>query len=133
MIVLDTNALVWVTISDKRLGRKSRALFDKHWAAGGVAVSAITFWEVGLLEARKRLRLPAPVVEWRRSLLDAGVVELPLDGAVALRSLDLSGLPDDPADRFIAATALIHDAILMTADDSILDWRHGLERHDARV
>ena len=99
MIVLDTNALVWVTVEDKRLGRKARALVEKSWTAGKLAVPAVAFWEIGLLEARKRLRLPAPVREWRQSLLDAGMIELPLDGLVALRSLDLTGLPDDPADR----------------------------------
>ena len=133
MIVLDTNALVWVTVEDKRLGRKARALVEKTWTAGKLAVPAVAFWEIGLLEARKRLRLPAPVREWRQSLLDAGMIELPLDGVVALRSLDLTGLPDDPADRFIAATALVHGAALMTADEKILNWRHALERHDARI
>ena len=133
MIVLDTNALVWVTVEDKRLGRKARALVEKTWTAGKLAVPAVAFWEIGLLEARKRLRLPAPVREWRQSLLDAGMIELPLDGLVALRSLDLTGLPDDPADRFIAATALVHGAVLMTADEKILNWRHALERHDARI
>ena len=133
MIVLDTNALVWVTADDRRLGRKAGALVDKHWTAGKIAVSAISFWEIGLLEARRRLRLPAPLREWRRSLLDAGMIELPIDGSVALRSLELSGLPDDPADRFIVATALEHGAAVMTADEKILDWRHALERHDARV
>jgi len=106
VIVLDTNALVWVTVDDRRLGRKAGALVDKHWAAGKIAVSSIAFWEIGLLEARRRLRLPAPVREWRKSLLDAGVIELPIDGAVALRSLELSGLPDDPADRWCSRAAL---------------------------
>ena len=133
MIVLDTNALVWVTVEDKRLGRKARALVEKTWTAGKLAVPAVAFWEIGLLEARKRLRLPAQVREWRQSLLDAGMIELPLDGLVALRSLDLTGLPDDPADRFITATALVHSAALMTADEKILNWRHALERHDARI
>ena len=133
MIVLDTNALVWVTAEDKRLGRKARALIEKSWTAGKLAVPAVAFWEIGLLESRQRLRLPAPVREWRQSLLDAGMIELPLDGVVVLRSLDLSGLPDDPADRFITATALAHGAALMTADEKLLNWRHALERHDARV
>lgn len=133
MIVLDTNALLWAAADDRRLGRKAGALIDKHWTAGKIAVPAIVFWEAGLLEARRRLRLPAPVREWRQSLLDAGVIELALDGATALRALDLAGLPDDPADRFIVASALVHGAALMTADEKILDWRHALERHDARV
>ena len=133
MIVLDTNALAWIATDDRRLGRKARALINRKWADAEVAVPAIVFWEIGLLQMRRRLRLPAPLQAWRRSLLDAGVIELPLDGSIALRSLDLAGLPDDPADRFIVATALECGAALMTADERILSWRHALERHDAQA
>ena len=132
MIVLDTHVLVWAAGDDRRLGRKARALIDQLWAIGKVAVPAIAFWEVGLLQARRRLQLPSPVREWRDAVLAAGAIELPLDGAVAVRALELSGLHDDPADRFIVATALVHGAMLMTADERLLDWRHAVERHDAR-
>ena len=132
MIVLDTHVLVWAASDDRKLGRKARALIDRFWAMGKVAVPAIAFWEVGLLQARRRLSLPSPVREWRDALLAAGAIELPLDGTVAVRALDLAGLHDDPADRFIVATALVHEAALMTADERLLDWRHAMERHDAR-
>ena len=133
MIVLDTHVLVWAVADDRKLGRRARALINRHWAAGKLAVPAIVFWEIGLLQARRRLQLPSPVREWRDKVLAAGALELPLDGSVAVRALDLSGLPADPADRFIVASALAHGAALMTADDRLLDWRHALERHDARI
>lgn len=132
MIVLDTLVLVWAVTDDRKLGRRARTLIDRLWAAGQVAVPAIAFWEVGILQARRRLELPASVREWRDSLLGAGAVELTLDGTVAVRALDLSGLHDDPVDRFIVATALVHGVALMTADERLLDWPHALERHDAR-
>jgi PIN domain nuclease of toxin-antitoxin system len=132
VIVLDTHVLVWADSDDRKLGRKARAMIDRLWATGKVAVPAIAFWEVGVLQARRRLRLPTSVGEWRDAVLAAGAIELPLDGAVAVRALDLSGLHDDPADRFILATALVHGAALMTADERLLGWRHALERHDAR-
>ncbi len=72
-----------------------------------------------------------PIGEWRNAVLDAGTVELPLDGAVAVRALELSGLHEDPADRFIVATALVHNAALLTADERLLKWNHALERIDA--
>jgi len=132
MIVLDTHVLVWADSDDRKLGRKARALIDQAWAIGKVAVPAIAFWEAGLLQARRRLDLPMSVREWRDAVLAAGAIELPLDGAIAVRALDLSGLHDDPADRFIVATALVHGAALMTADERLLDWHHTVERHDAR-
>ena len=71
--------------------------------------------------------------EWRNELLTAGIIELVLDGDIALRAIELNGLAEDPADRFIVATALTHQAVLLTADEKLLDWRHSLERHDART
>jgi PIN domain nuclease of toxin-antitoxin system len=132
VIVLDTHVLVWADSDDRNFGRKARALIERLWATGKVAVASISFWEVGFLQQRHRLDLPMPVREWRDAVLAAGAIELPLDGAIALRALELIGLHDDPADRFIVATALVHGAALVTADERLLDWRHPLERHDAR-
>lgn len=49
-----------------------------------------------------------------------------------IRALGLGSFPEDPADRFIAATALAEHARLVTADEKILAWQHSLPRHDAR-
>lgn len=38
----------------------------------------------------------------------------------------------DPIDRIIVATALAHDAVLLTADRPILEWSGRLRRQDAR-
>jgi PIN domain nuclease of toxin-antitoxin system len=132
VIVLDTHVLLWADSDDRHLGRKARALIERRWAKGEVAVSAMTFWEVGLLQTRGRLKLPAAVRDWRAAVLAAGMVELPLDGAIAVRALDLAGLHDDLVDRFVAATAVAHEATLVTADERLLVWRHPLERQDAR-
>jgi PIN domain nuclease of toxin-antitoxin system len=133
MIVMDTHVLVWLDQEERKLGKKSRALIERKWASGVVAVSAITFWEVGTLVNAERLRLPGALAEWRSDLLNAGLVELPVDGSIAMRAAELAGLHGDPADRLISATALVHGASLMTADEKLLAWRHPLERHDARL
>ena len=132
MILLDTHVLLWALRDERKLGRKSRALIERHWAVGEVAVAAISFWEAGMLHSRRRLKLPSPARIWRNDVLAAGVREIALDGAIAVRALDLDGLPDDPADRFIVASAILHNAVLLTADEKLLGWHHTLERHDAR-
>jgi PIN domain nuclease of toxin-antitoxin system len=133
VIVLDTHALVWADTDQKKLGRRSRSLIDRQWALGAVAVSALTFWEVALLQHSGRLELPLPVDQWRTEILEGGVEEIPIDGAIAIRAAGLGGLPGDPIDRLIVAAALERGAALLTADDRILGWKHALPRHDARL
>ena len=132
MIVLDTHVLAWADNDERKLGRKTRALIDRLWAHGEVAACAMSFWEVALLQSRGRLELPFTVDEWRGQLLAAGLIELPVDGNVGIRAVGLGGLPEDPADRLIVATALHHDAALVSADERLLAWRHPMVRHDAR-
>jgi PIN domain nuclease of toxin-antitoxin system len=132
MILLDTHALLWLDTDDRRLGRKTRALIDREWTHNRVGVSAISFWEAGMLSTAGRFRPADPVPDWRRRWIDAGLIEFPLDGAIMVRALDLGALPQDPVDRFIAATALTLKATLVTADVRILSWRHSVLRQDAR-
>lgn len=133
MIVLDTHVLAWADSDERKLGRKTRALIERLWARGEVSVCAMSFWEVALLRDRGRLELPLPVDEWRGQLLAAGLLEISVDGNVAIRAVSLGGLPSDPADRLIVAAALLHDAALVTADERLLGWDHPMVRHDARL
>ena len=132
MIVLDTHVLAWADFEERKLGRKARALIGRLWARGEVAACAMSFWEVALLQSQGRLELPLAVDEWRGQVLAAGLLELPVDGNVAIRAVGLGGLPNDPVDRLIVATALHHDAALVSADERLLGWDHRLARHDAR-
>jgi PIN domain nuclease of toxin-antitoxin system len=92
--------------------------------AGELAISSISFWEIALLVAKRRLSFAIPAVEVRRQILESGIVELPVTGTIAVLAVELHDLHGDPADRFIAATALSHDATLLTSDKRLLNWRH---------
>jgi PIN domain nuclease of toxin-antitoxin system len=65
-------------------------------------------------------------------ILSLGVRELELTAEIAVRASDLENLPRDPIDRFIVATALVQQAVLLTADELILSWPGPLKRQDAR-
>ncbi len=133
MILLDTHTLVWMDQDDPRLGLSSRRLISAHFQSDGIAVSAISFWECALLQTRRRLHLPSHVDQWRSELLTNGLIEIPIDGRVAILSVQLDLIHKDPADRFIAATAMRHGATLMTADENLLAGPAALKRHDART
>ena len=68
MIVLDTHVLAWADNDERRLGRKARALINRVWNQGEVAVCAMSFWEMAMLQARGRIELPATAEEWRGQL-----------------------------------------------------------------
>ncbi len=131
MILLDTHVLVWSVSDEARLGEQTRAVIDSAWSRNEVAVSAITFWEVAMLQDKGRLDLQVDIGSWRASLLRDGLHELPVDGQVGTRSVALKDFHRDPADRFIVATAL-NGHQLVTADTKILAWLGPLDRLDAR-
>jgi len=89
------------------------------------------FYELAGLLKRGRIRSRESVRDWRTRILSLGVREVPLSAEIAIRASDLENLPGDPFDRLIVGTALVEQATLLTADQSILSWSSGLERQDA--
>jgi PIN domain nuclease of toxin-antitoxin system len=132
-VVLDTNALIWLLKDSDRLGREAERRIDEAFRSGRVCVSATSFWEVAVLIAKDRLRLDKPVSQWRIEALQLGIDEVALDGEVAIESVMLAGLHGDPADRFIAATAVKLGVPLVTSDARLLAWKGPLACIDARV
>jgi PIN domain nuclease of toxin-antitoxin system len=133
VILLDTHAAIWFMRNDPALGKKSRAMAAAALEKNKLAVSAISFWEMALLIAKGRLRSLKNPAEQRRLMLSAGLLELPLTGDIALRAVELENLHGDPADRFILATAVAHAATLITADETLLDWRSKVRRQNAEI
>ena len=129
-MLLDTHALVWLRLGDSRLGSHARREIEEAWQADDLAVSAMSYWEAAMLTGRGRIRLPVDADAWRRENLDQGVIEIPVDGSIAVRAGLLQDLHGDPADRIIIATAL-EGHRLVTADRRILDWPGNLNRLDA--
>jgi PIN domain nuclease of toxin-antitoxin system len=130
-VLLDTHALIWLDQDDQSLGSEARKRADLALQQGCLAVSAISFWEVAMLIAKGRITMSLPPAAWRRDLLRLGLVEIPVDGEIGVAAAQL-GLHGDPADRLIVATAQLKGAILLTADQPILEWNGDVERYDAR-
>ena len=129
-MLLDTQAILWLRLGDRRLGRQARYLIDEAWQSGQLCVSAISFWEVAMLRNRGRIAFPEDAGLWRREQLEQGVLEIPVDGEIGIRAVGLEDFHADPADRLIVATALGGHQLL-TADRRILDWPGPLNRLDA--
>jgi len=133
VILLDTHAALWFTMDDTSLGKRSLRMADQALSERELAVSAISFWEIALLVAKRRLRLIDSAIATRHLILNSGIIELALTGEIAILAAELQAIHSDPADRFIAATAIAHKATLMTADERLLRWRHGMARQNAEA
>jgi PIN domain nuclease of toxin-antitoxin system len=123
--LLDTHALIWALNSPERLPGSARSIL-RSAANAPIGVSAITPWEIAMLDARGRLQLTRPVAEWLKAALNPNMVELlPLSPDIAIGSCQLPGnFHADPADRIIVATARHHNLTLLTADNAIRSYPH---------
>lgn len=124
--------MLWLTEQLPSLGSAARSACDSALAAGELAVPTAVFYEVGRLLKRGRVEGPPNVRDWRIRLLAMGVREIPLTSEIAILAADLEELRGDPLDRVIVATALVEEAILLTADRPVLAWSGELRRQDAR-
>lgn len=115
-LLLDTHVWLWRLLAPEYVSADAeRAIADRD---SEVFLSPISTWETLILARKGRLSLEPAPTEW---VLDAlrrsAPTAVPLTHGIALRSEALSGFDsEDPADRFLVATALEHDLTLVTAD-----------------
>lgn len=72
-----------------------------------------------MLNAKGRLRLPGDLREWAMQAT-APFREAPLTHEIAVAARELTIPQQDPANRFLAATAQVLRLTLVTADTSLL-------------
>jgi PIN domain nuclease of toxin-antitoxin system len=117
VIVVDTHVLIWWTNAPHKLSLAARTALER---TGVIAVSAITGWEIGILARRRRIEIDHDVLWWMRSLEDTrNLVTLPVTLEISALAAEWHELLRDPIDCLIAATALVHNALLITKDDRI--------------
>ncbi len=118
-ILLDTHIWLWSLAAPDKLGRRLRTALGR--SVNEIWLSPISVWELLILAERGRVELDAEPRQWiDEALARTPAQEATLNHEVALRSRELSLPRQDPADRFLAATALTYDLVLATADAAII-------------
>ena len=121
MIVLDTHALVWWAAGSDQLSRRATKAIGEALREGPIAASAISILEIAIAVRRGRLVISRPVEDWLSDVRALPELRIePVGFEVASRAGAWGdSMPGDPADRLIAATALVLGARLVTADQQL--------------
>ena len=120
MILVDTHVVVWLAFDQDQLSPKARAAVNHaRKQADGLAISDITLLELATLATKRRIRLDITLESFLRDV-ETRFVVLPITARACARATALPpAYPKDPADRIIAATALVEGLSLLTADREI--------------
>ena len=136
-LLLDTHVLVWLVFGEAMLGPQAKQAIVEASGTDRVRISAITPWEIGVLVSKKCIDLRQDALAWMRSALALPGVRLtPMSPEVAIASTRLPwDIHSDPADRVLAATARHLGAVLVTADQRLLNYAGDKHFHamDARL
>jgi PIN domain nuclease of toxin-antitoxin system len=123
MILLDTHVLIWAANEPAKLSSRAKEVVRAAGQSGGLAISAITLWELAWLATHGRMEIIGTV--------DAFVEEIsartsirPITTQIAILASQLpKSYTSDPCDRLIGATAMIEGFALVTRDRNIRECK----------
>ncbi len=116
-LLLDTHFLLWIANGDQRLTTKAKKIIS---AADAVYMSAASLWEISIKVSVGKLAVDIDALT--ESLLNAGLVELPvsIEHATALKALP--PIHRDPFDRMLVAQAMTEPMHLLTVDAALTSY-----------
>lgn len=118
-LLLDTHVWLWAHLEPAKLVPRVKATLTSP--SSELWLSPISIWETLLLAEKGRIVItgdPAAWVEaaWTRTPMHEAV----LNREVAAKSRSVRVAHEDPADRFLAASAEVYDLTLVTSDEHLL-------------
>lgn len=121
MLILDTCAMIFDSLDPSRLSRKASSAIEEADNAGSLACSDISLWEIAMLVSKGRLDPGTDSLKFIQLVLAARNIKvLPITPEIAAKSAQSGFCPHgDPADRIIAASAILHKSKLVTSDQKL--------------
>jgi len=121
MIVVDTHIIIWNALKPEMLSGKAEKAISAANNSDGIIFCEISLWEIAMLMHKERLSIDIEYTEFIQLILESNkYVFRGITPEIAWLSTNLfSDNNKDPADRIIAATSIIENANLVTADNEL--------------
>ena len=119
-LLLDTHIWLWYSLGSSDLPENLKSAIAAPNNA--LWLSPISVWETLMLAEKGRIFLAPDAVTWINAAVKAlGTQEASLNQTIAILSRQLACPHPNPADRFIAATAIYYGLRLVTVDKNLID------------
>ena len=123
MTLLDTHTLIWLARDPSKLSKAAAEAIRISVQSGGLAISAMTLWELAWLATHARFNLKESVDDFVEELSSRTAIR-PITPRIAILANQLPPTySSDPSDRLIGATALAEGIALVTKDRSIRNYK----------
>ncbi len=121
MIVLDTCAIIWDALDQNKLTPKARKAIKQ--TESELIICDISIWEISMLIKRNRIEINNTASEFINLLLQSRNFHVQgITPEIAELSVNFGQeINNDPADRLIAATSILRNAPIITADKNLRD------------
>ena len=118
-LLLDTHIWIWSVSESSRLTKEVAAELGDP--SNEIWLSPISIWELTNLVRKRRLFLPSDLASWvREAFRQFAYEEAVINHEVAIQTAMVDLAHHDPADRILAATAVVYALTLVTADEQLL-------------
>jgi len=119
VILLDTHVLLWLASEPAKVSKRAGDAIRRASQGTGIAISAITLWELAWLAAHDRLEITGTVEAFVEKISSRTAVQ-PITAKIAVLANQLpADYSGDACDRLIGATALAEGIALVTKDTRI--------------
>ncbi|MDJ0817862.1 MAG: type II toxin-antitoxin system VapC family toxin [Desulfobacterales bacterium] len=119
-LLLDTHIILWSSAKPDNLTQGIKDELEND--SNELWFSPISIWEIILLAEKRRIAIGSDIVQAVRDILHTiPMKEAAINSEVAIQSRNVNLPHQDPADRFLAATANVYELTLVTADARIID------------
>lgn len=121
MITMDTCAIVWDALTPIKLSANAKRVITSADENDELLICDISIWEISMLVQRKRVEVDATPANLIRLILGSrNYTIVGISPEIAEVSVNFDDeINSDPADRLIAATSILKDAPIVTADKNL--------------